>query len=212
MDMPELALFVARASSEEEGWQDYLRNSLLYTRNVYVRHYGPLSEELPFLVFAQSSNRRFPSDPVPRTITALLTRGRETGRPVVLVINGWDGLSTNPIVLVDLFEAWINEVDITLRVFAGNPRRFFEVSVVHAIEAIRGDYEDDDEAPVLPSDTKIFVDKVHAYYLMGITRNSSPPSAAVPRGESRLNGLSEARSSPSEIGDGGYSPSMEDPL
>ena len=210
--MPELALFVARASSEEEGWQDYLRNSLLYTRNAYVRHYGPLSEELPFLVFAQSSNRRFPSDPVPRTITALLTRGRETGRPVVLVINGWDGLSTNPIVLVDLFEAWINEVDITLRVFAGNPRRFFEVSVVHAIEAIRGDYEDDDEAPVLPSDTKIFVDKVHAYYLMGITRNSSPPSAAVPRGESRLNGLSEARSAPSEIGDGGYSPSMEDPL
>ncbi|KJJ34599.1 hypothetical protein AFLA70_413g000771 [Aspergillus flavus AF70] len=212
MDMPELALFVARASSEEEGWQDYLRNSLLYTRNAYVRHYGPLSEELPFLVFAQSSNRRFPSDPVPRTITALLTRGRETGRPVVMVINGWDGLSTNPIVLVDLFEAWINEVDITLRVFAGNPRRFFEVSVVHAIEAIRGDYEDDDEAPVLPSDTKIFVDKVHAYYLMGITRNSSPPSAAVPRGESRLNGLSEARSSSSEIGDGGYSPSMEDPL
>lgn len=79
--MPELALFVARASSEEEGWQDYLRNSLLYTRNAYVRHYGPLSEELPFLVFAQSSNRRFPSDPVPRTITALLTVvGRLGGR------------------------------------------------------------------------------------------------------------------------------------
>lgn len=42
--------------------------------------------------------------------------------------------------------------------------------------------------------TKLFVDRIHAYYLMGITGNLSLPSAAVPRGESRLNGLSEARS------------------
>ena len=184
MERPELVLFVARASYEEESWQDYLQESLAYTRASYVRHYGPLSEELPFLIFAQSSTRRFPSDPVPRTITELLTRGRDTGRPVVLVINGWDGLSTNPIVLVNLFEPWMNEVSITIRIFAGDPRKFFEVSVVHAIEAIRGDHEDDDEAPVLPSDTKMFVDKVHAYYFIGITGNLSPPSTAVPRADS----------------------------
>ncbi|KAE8362466.1 hypothetical protein BDV27DRAFT_146966 [Aspergillus caelatus] len=174
---------------EEEGWQEYLQESLAYTCDAYVRHYGPLSEELLFLIFAQSSNRRFPSGPMPRTITELLARGRETGRPVVLVINGWDDLSMNPIVLVDLFERWMNEVNITLRVFAGDPRKFFEVSVVNAIEAIRGDHEDDDEAPALPSDTKTFVDRPTLTVIMI---------------------LSEAKSPSSELGDAEYGASIED--
>ncbi|KAE8414654.1 hypothetical protein BDV36DRAFT_285977 [Aspergillus pseudocaelatus] len=194
----------------ELGWQEYLQESLAYTCDAYVRHYGPLSEELLFLIFAQSSNRRFPSGPMPRTITELLARGRETGRPVVLVINGWDDLSMNPIVLVDLFERWMNEVNITLRVFAGDPRKFFEVSVVHAIEAIRGDHEDDDEAPALPSDTKTFVDRVH------IISSGQPEiqGRQVPRClEPTLTVimiLSEAKSPSSELGDAEYGASIED--
>ncbi|KAB8263538.1 hypothetical protein BDV32DRAFT_146355 [Aspergillus pseudonomiae] len=179
MKRPELVLFVARADCEEEGWQEFLNHSLSYTRAAYVNHYGPLSEELPFLVFAQSSTRKFTSDTVPSTITELLTRGKETGLPVVIVMNGWDSLTTNSVVMVNLFGPWISDVAISLRVFADEPRRFFEVSVVHAIEALRGDHDDeDDEAPDLPYDTQLFLDKFHALHYMGITGNLSPPSAA----------------------------------
>ncbi|KNG86305.1 hypothetical protein ANOM_005208 [Aspergillus nomiae NRRL 13137] len=177
MERSELVLFVARADCEEEGWQEFLNHSLSYTRAAYVNHYGPLSEELPFLVFAQSSTRKFASDTVPSTIAELLATGKETGLPVVIVMNGWDGLTTNPVVMFNLFGPWINDVDISLRVFAGEPRTFFGVSVVHVIEALRGDH-DDDEAPDLPYDTQLFLDKFHALHYMGITGNLSPPSAA----------------------------------
>ncbi|OGM46862.1 hypothetical protein ABOM_005032 [Aspergillus bombycis] len=181
MKRPELVLFIARADCEEEGWQEFLSQSLSYTRAAYVNHYGPLSEELPFLVFAQSSNRQFSSDTVPKTITELLTRGKESGLPVVIVMNGWDGLTTNPVVMINLFRPWLNDVAISIRVFAGDPRRFFEVSLVHAIEALLGEYEDDDEAPDLPYDTQLFLHKFRALYYIGITGNLSPPSDAALR-------------------------------
>lgn len=42
-----------------------------------MRCYSSLPEELAFLVFAQSSNRRFSFDPVSRAITELLTRAHQ---------------------------------------------------------------------------------------------------------------------------------------
>lgn len=46
--------------------------------------------------------------------------------------------------MVDPFEQYIHEITISLRIFAGEPRRFFDT-----IKALRGDYKYNDETPEL---------------------------------------------------------------
>ncbi|KAL2872134.1 uncharacterized protein BJX67DRAFT_100980 [Aspergillus lucknowensis] len=59
----------------------------------------------------------------------------------MLVVNGWDGLSTNPVAMTNLFAPYINEVQIMMRIFVVNPLVFRQVSVKDAVEVLRGKVE-----------------------------------------------------------------------
>lgn len=84
---------------------------------------------------------------VVQTITDILICGKETGHPIVLVINGWDGLSTNLVALVSLFEPCIHSVQMTMRIFAVKLRVFHKVAVIDAVKCFNGEFEGDTVLP-----------------------------------------------------------------
>ncbi|KAL2814664.1 hypothetical protein BJX63DRAFT_431318 [Aspergillus granulosus] len=163
-----LVLFIARASGASNGdttrTKARLMESLDYTREAYEETYGPLvSGRFSSFVFIQGSNRSFQGQgKAVGTITGILERGKRENCPVMLVINGWDGLSTNPVALVNLFGPYIDQVQIWMRVFVGDPRFFRQVSVPHAMEVLAGDgdHEGDLDDLVLPYSTIEYIKKI----------------------------------------------------
>ncbi|OJJ64836.1 hypothetical protein ASPSYDRAFT_39603 [Aspergillus sydowii CBS 593.65] len=162
----DLVLFIARRSNCDgtaEATKDGLRQGLTHTRRKYVGQYGLLNPEdnIKSLVFIQSSNKAFPRDgDTVRHIKAVLNNGRATNRPVVLAVNGWDGLSTNSVALVDLFRPYIDEVQITMAIWLQELQVFRKVSVKHAVLVLSGEYEGELEDLELPWATKEYIGKI----------------------------------------------------
>jgi hypothetical protein len=161
-----LFLFIARSSGPSHGdaakTKAFLQKSLQYTHKVYQKVYGQLDPNLvSFWVFIQSSNRSFSGHgETVATIRKVLEQGKSEKRPVVLVVNGWDGLSTNPVALANLFAPFIDEVQITLEAFVDTPRVFRRVSVSHAIKVLSGEYDEEFDKLVLPHSTLEYCRKV----------------------------------------------------
>ncbi|KAF9885423.1 hypothetical protein FE257_012945 [Aspergillus nanangensis] len=135
---PETPLVLFIARGVPGQTADYLERSLEVTRRHYIETYGPHIEELPFLTFSRPGNAPL-SLQVRSTITDFMTQGVETGRSVVLVL-----------------------------VFAGDPRRFYEVVVDAAMLGAWNevDYDSDSDWPVLPGDTQEFVEMISAYFII----------------------------------------------
>lgn len=172
---PPIVLFVARSSRAHAGsnaaQREWLRQSLRYTLDQYEREYGKLADveddetdESKFLVFVHHSNKELTqTGEVFNKIQNTLEKGRKQKRPVIIVINGWDGLSTNEHSLRSLFEDY-GDVDAKLRLFVENPRVFREANLKNVIDLLTGKLSME-----LPEDSyhchaKAFVDKVHAIY------------------------------------------------
>jgi hypothetical protein len=69
----------------------------------YEKTYGTLSQDLSFLTFVQSSEVFKLKGLLVTPPLGVLIEVRETGRSVIMVVNGWDGIFTNPFVFADLF-------------------------------------------------------------------------------------------------------------
>ncbi len=164
--MQDLVLFIARRSNCDgtaEATKEGLCQSLTHTRRKYVDQYGLLNPEdnIKPLVSIQSSNKAFPRDgDIVRHIKAALNNGGATNRPVVLAVNGWDGLSTNSVALADLFRPYINEVRITMAIWLQELRVSRKVSVRHAIMMLSREYEGELEDLELPWATKEYIGKI----------------------------------------------------
>ncbi|KAE8335972.1 hypothetical protein BDV24DRAFT_155574 [Aspergillus arachidicola] len=112
MENNSIVLFVARVSSPGQGdFRERLTKSFEYTRLSYEETYGSVGEKVPFLMFSQQSNKLFrPNGQTTADLTAFLSRCEETGCPAVLVLNGWDGLSTNTVALTSLFAPYMDRL------------------------------------------------------------------------------------------------------
>ncbi|KAL4920679.1 hypothetical protein BDW62DRAFT_198569 [Aspergillus aurantiobrunneus] len=147
-----IVLFIAWASGGNghggrEGTREYLTSSLGYTVGEYEKEYGlNRGEPINLLPFLQSSNAKIPPNGEAATkLRSILEAGKTSGRPVALVLDGWDGLTTNMAVFQSLFQPYVDEVDIILSVFAGKPRIFFQFCVRDVLRVMSGEYEDGQE-------------------------------------------------------------------
>ncbi|KAJ5689257.1 hypothetical protein N7462_003649 [Penicillium macrosclerotiorum] len=132
-------VFVARLSSGERGKVNaVLRDSLNHTMNCYELIYGPIECTTEFLTFAHQSNLPLaPQGEVDRFFTRAINCAKATKDGKLLVVmNGWDGLTTDPGSFMSIFRPDASRV--TIRVFAEVPRSFWHVNVEQAIKVLDG--------------------------------------------------------------------------
>jgi len=104
-----LTLFVARASSSNkaEEKRETLSNSLEYTEHRYARTYGDYHESLSSRVIMVQQKSNKPLPPTGHAVTEIrevLAAARQAQRPLRVICNGFDGLTTNMVSFVKLFE------------------------------------------------------------------------------------------------------------
>ncbi|KAL4923658.1 uncharacterized protein BDV17DRAFT_233924 [Aspergillus undulatus] len=80
----------------------------------------------------------------------------------MLVVNGWDGLTSNAGVFQSLFTPY-NDAEVTLRIYIAEEHIFYEVSVEDALWLLNGDDEEGEEIRVSAS-TRLFVARMHAIF------------------------------------------------
>lgn len=53
-------------------------------------------------------------------LLGVLNQARETGRSVIMVVNGWDDIFTNPLVFANLFTLYF-DIEVTLKFYVEEP-------------------------------------------------------------------------------------------
>ncbi|KAJ5381113.1 uncharacterized protein N7496_003541 [Penicillium cataractarum] len=131
-------VFVARLSSGERAKVNTtLRDSLNHTMNCYELVYGPIRCTTDFLTFAHMSNLPLAiHGEVDRFFAQAINAAKATDGKLLVVMNGWDGLTTDPASFMGMLRA--NASRITIRVFAEVPRSFWQVNVEQAIKVFDG--------------------------------------------------------------------------
>ncbi|OQE19012.1 hypothetical protein PENSTE_c016G00097 [Penicillium steckii] len=130
----DLVLFVARSSGGQRKLADTrLSKSLDLTRKDFEQAYGEIPGDVEYLTFVMSSNDRIrPSGEVALKIASLFGKLSAVGK-LIVVVNGWDGLTTNEHSLSLLFKE--NARKCALFVLADalpqdpSSRKFFRVNV-----------------------------------------------------------------------------------
>ncbi|KAL3493877.1 hypothetical protein BJX62DRAFT_234991, partial [Aspergillus germanicus] len=145
-------LFVARASGGLKCYQDTrLEKTLRQTKQQYVAMYGDIYGEPHYLKFIRSSNSPYRARG--QLETALEEFFNSTSPPtlqnVAIVINGYDGLTTNREAFVDLLQVYIIAKNIALRVYfvdgaliLGRIVRWLEIDPALIIRMIASDNPD----------------------------------------------------------------------
>jgi hypothetical protein len=106
--------------------------------NCHELIYGPIGCTSRFLTFAHQSNIPLAiHGEVDRFFAQAINEVKVTGDGKLLVVmNGWDGLTTDLGSFLSIFRT--NATRITIRVFAESPRSFFQVNVEQAIKVLDG--------------------------------------------------------------------------
>ncbi|KAF3386273.1 hypothetical protein F1880_000808 [Penicillium rolfsii] len=145
--VPELydyIIFVARGSIYRGPMGSYrgesdaqLHTSLRHTRANYEQVYGPIMGICEFHTFAWPSYEELPPDvDTVSFFDERLANLDATFGNMMVVINGWDGLTSHAGSFNRLFRAHAPQV--TLRVFANQPRSFYQVNVVQIFQLFDG--------------------------------------------------------------------------
>ncbi|KAJ6069731.1 hypothetical protein N7499_011618 [Penicillium canescens] len=114
----QIVALVARSSSGSRMEKDdYLLWSLEWTKLFYERAYGKIQSECHFLNFVQSSNTPLrPTGEVSSFFASLHNEVEEYEGELFIVVNGWDGLTTDRMSFYNLFSHWAER--ITLRIYS----------------------------------------------------------------------------------------------
>lgn len=163
-----VVVFLARSSSGSRDKQDaWLRDSLGHTKSAHERHYGPLQcleSDCRYYTFVHGSNEPFARSG--ETIAYFVNLRSELEKcdgQLLLVTNGWDGLTTDRHSFVKLFSEWSER--ITFRVYAEEdlekPRKFFQVNTTQVCQVFNGDIDFDlnrpDHEASLEDSTALFI-------------------------------------------------------
>lgn len=157
-----LLVFVARVGSvigSVQGELDRLQESLDFLEEEHrVMSDTRGCREPHFFPFYHGANKPWRPDGRPmRFFAELVAEAQRLQTPVTLVVSGWLGLTTNSFVFDDLVGMFEKAgVDFKLRIYADEPRRFYDVNPQQARTALRGEYDRDVE---LEDSTWLFVEK-----------------------------------------------------
>ncbi|KAL4900167.1 hypothetical protein BDW74DRAFT_102678 [Aspergillus multicolor] len=133
----------------------WLLAQLEATHYAYTQWFDQLTEEdeIIFSPFIWQSNEPLsPRGKVVELITQSLRQAQENNRPVELVTNGWDGLTSNSVTYFSLFNPWINLVDMTMHIWVDRAdadpalrptqvRYFHSFRIEQAINCMNGDVD-----------------------------------------------------------------------
>ncbi|KAJ5175193.1 uncharacterized protein N7482_001070 [Penicillium canariense] len=134
----DLVIIVARSAIDDGRETDEsLRTSLEYTKLCYEQAYGQITGQYEFHTFAWPSYVELPASGETVQFFARRTETLAiTNRQMMVVLNGWDGLTSNGVTFNTLFRH--NASRITLRVFADQPRCFYRVNVEQIFQLFDG--------------------------------------------------------------------------
>ncbi|CAP93892.1 hypothetical protein PCH_Pc16g12220 [Penicillium rubens Wisconsin 54-1255] len=143
-----VALVARSSSGSRMEKDDYLLWSLEWTKLFYEKIYGKIQSECRFLTFVQSSNTPLrPTGEVSSFFASLRNEVEEYEGELLIVVNGWDGLTTDRMSFYNLFSHWAER--ITLRIYSQESiwqrKKFFEVNVAQVCSVFRGEIEFDIE-------------------------------------------------------------------
>jgi hypothetical protein len=156
-------VFIARSSAYPSHLvkQEWLLESLHRVEQVHLQEYGSLdSRSVGFIPFVQSSNRQLPTDgEVLTKLSVVFQNARDAGCGVIMVISGWDGLTTHDMSMAKISEV-AQGVDVTLRFYVEDLddgcRYFRDVKLRDAYGVLREDIEATDENPSLQAFAKYY--------------------------------------------------------
>lgn len=137
-------IFVARSSidrnqmtSQRRESDADLRISLEYTKACFEQAYGPIRGICEFHTFAWPSYLELPASSETVRFFARRTAALNImNRNMMVVLNGWDGLTSCGPTFTTLFREHASR--ITIRVFADQPRSFYQVNVAQIFELFDG--------------------------------------------------------------------------
>ncbi|KAJ6138214.1 hypothetical protein N7471_004700 [Penicillium samsonianum] len=160
-----LVVFVARESaatgSTRAEFTEWLLESLQYVSSQHAASYDTIGWQLPkFFAFIHGANE--PWCPRARHTTWMLdlvTEAKSLDCPVIIVLSGWSGLTTCPLVFDKIF-GWFEDagVPVKVRVFADRPRRFFDVNPQQVRGVLRGDITPSEDGVELEDSTPLYID------------------------------------------------------
>lgn len=146
----------------------WLLESLKFVEQTYLSVYADRGCRSPLFhaFIAPSNHPLYPSGETSIFLKSLLSEGRRLNHEVVFVVSGWDGLTTNLLTFVHLFEECVRDpaCKCRLRIFADEPRRFYDVNVVQAYGLFSGTIPLTD-ADSLDDSTGLFCDNFRKIYV-----------------------------------------------
>ncbi|KAF7521099.1 hypothetical protein PCG10_008503 [Penicillium crustosum] len=140
-------VFIGRSSAapQHSVKRDWLLETLHWVEQIHMQEYGSLdSRSVDYIPFIQSSNRPLPlGGEVMTKLSAVFQKARaNAGCGVILVISGWDGLTTNDGSLAILYLK-SEGIDVTLRFYVEESdskiRHFRDVKFQDAYRALNED-------------------------------------------------------------------------
>ncbi|KAJ5348813.1 uncharacterized protein N7506_002066 [Penicillium brevicompactum] len=115
----------------------WLQESMDHLKDAHEKEFQVThSEPYNYLPFLHQPNDVLPeTHEVPVRLSSVLSKGRRLGAEVVLVISGWRIISSNKLLLKNLFNDW-KDVKITLQIFTDIPTRFSRVDghMLHLVD------------------------------------------------------------------------------
>lgn len=165
MDPPitPLVVFIAHESTATGSQivaEEWLLSSLKYVAEEHEENYSTIGWQAPiFLPFVHGAN-----DPwVPGArhtkfmMTDVVARVKSLQSPVMLVVSGWSGITTCPLMWHKIF-SWSSDagIPVQVRIYAENPRRFFGMNPQQVRQVLRGDTAPGEEV-ALEGSTELFI-------------------------------------------------------
>lgn len=184
-DPEQLFVFIARSPvGDRRQTKERLKDSLELTKVAYENNYGPIESpyDIEFFTFKHSSHKPFqPAGDVLPYFKEIRSKVEPyyDGR-LILVINGWDGLTTDYASFLTLFSEWAERV--TLRVYSEEsgtePGGFFQVNVSQVCDVFAGKIEFDYDEPgqrdsLLDDSTALFLRKFWQLYMAADNYNAA---------------------------------------
>ncbi|KAJ5480759.1 hypothetical protein N7539_006653 [Penicillium diatomitis] len=152
----DFVIFVARGScnrrvSRQQAAEEFhaLQTSLKYTKICYEDAYGPITGDWEFHEFLWPSTLELPEvSDTARFFAERTSKLEDTDKEMMIVLNGWDGLTAHKDSLSMLLRERASQ--ITLRIFTDQPRAFYQVNVAQLFwlfdEMVRVDGEEEEKA------------------------------------------------------------------
>ncbi|OQD87694.1 hypothetical protein PENANT_c005G05560 [Penicillium antarcticum] len=167
-----VVLFMARASDlndhpyarglgttlTEVQMHEYLRSTLILIAAEHCKRYGVLGcRPLKMQTIVHKPNAKISrGSKISHYIWAVLEEARANMKECIIVLNGWDGWTTDPATLGDLCDCF-TEVPITIRVYAGTPRQFYDANAHTVNDFLGREVQADDLVVHMDRDTGLFI-------------------------------------------------------